>query len=50
MRPARKGPENLERAADGGKAGGGTSMRPARKGPENLATLKVTQGPAAGLQ
>ena len=35
MRPARKGPENLDQAANRSKLDEHASMRPARKGPEN---------------
>ena len=35
MRPARKGPENLQRLRRAQVVAARTSMRPARKGPEN---------------
>ena len=47
MRPARKGPENLEIGARERRVPGVASMRPARKGPENHvnpATSSTIQG------
>ena len=48
MRPARKGPENIE-AVTATTSGGDASMRPARKGPENGRPARVAWRNSAGF-
>ena len=48
MRPARKGPENVD-GGGGQRAAAVASMRPARKGPENLPLPGLPGGAAGGF-